>query len=251
MSDAAAPPADAALSGDASAAVAAVDPALATDAAAAAAAAPPAIKGTIQTTLELTFPELYKAVLLPSDVVNQRVEAERAAEEELQWQIKSQETRKTERVAAAEAARVQAEEAKAAAERAAAEAAAKAAKVRLVSTLPYCIGQPLIHFILANTHHAMLALYIKPNRIDSPAPSLPPSPAPHPRPRPPRPTPRRPPSPNPRPTSRRPSSRPFPNSSCASCPTRSARNARRFRPTSIAGTVRKKMERPSPSLGVV
>ena len=128
MSDAA-PPADAASSGDASAAVAAVDPALATDAAAAA-AAPPAIKGTIQTTLELTFPELYRAVLLPSDVVNQRVEAERAAEEELQWQIKSQEIRKTERAAAAAAARAQAEEAKAVAERAAAEAALKAAKVR-------------------------------------------------------------------------------------------------------------------------
>ena len=129
MSDAA-PPADAASSGDASAAVAVVDPALATDAAA---AAPPAIKGTIQTTLELTFPELYKAVLLPSDVVNQRVEAERAAEEELQWQIKSQEIRKTERAAAAAAARAQAEEAKAAAERAAAEAALKAAKVRALS----------------------------------------------------------------------------------------------------------------------
>jgi hypothetical protein len=75
---------------------------------------PPTIKGTIQTTLELAFPELYKAVLLPSDVVNQRKDAEAAAEEEFQFQIKQRELRKAERaeaLAKADADRIAAAEA--------------------------------------------------------------------------------------------------------------------------------------------
>jgi hypothetical protein len=51
----------------------------------------PIVKGTIQTTLELTFPELYKSILLPSDVQQAKQDAEHAADAELARLVAEQE----------------------------------------------------------------------------------------------------------------------------------------------------------------
>ena len=94
---------------------------------------PSTVKGTIQTTLELAFPDLYNATLLPSDVLNQRLRAEEAAEEEYKFQLAQRELRKSEQAVTAPVNAVSTDVAQAAG---AAAAAADAPAVTDAETAP-------------------------------------------------------------------------------------------------------------------